>query len=481
MTIVLGATLLIGLILRILVLNQSLWHDEAIGALVTRNNSFIGIITNYIRFDNHPPLYYLSLKSWVNLFGSSEVGLRMLSVLFGVGTLMVLYLVAKKIFKNRKIETIIPVFLLAISPLHLYFSQEVRMYAMAAFFAALAFYAFLLTLEGKNKGWILFSVSILLMLFSDYMPIFLLPVFWLYGLIKIRNKKWWLLFVLSHTPLLIAGLIWLPIFMSQAKNMSALASNFPAWKMVVGGVTPKSLFLLPVKLVLGRISFDNKPFYYILIIASSIPYFFLFLKAFGVIKKHLLIWLAVVVPVALAFLLSFVVPVFNYFRFIFIIPFFCLLLAVGIVEIKNKKGKIAALTVLTFISLSSWMYFVFTPKLHREDWRSAVKTVEEKIKTDEIVLFDFPEILPGYDWYAKDTSNVRLAVPGFIDQDKLIVQQTNRMIAGKSGIYYFEYLRDLADPNRVAEQTIEKAGFVKKTVFDGFSGGAGQVTYFSRP
>lgn len=479
MTITLGITLLTSFVLRIFALNQSLWHDEAIGALVARNNTYIGIFTNYIRLDNHPPLYYLTLKAWAELFGFSEVSLRMLSILFGIGTLFFLYLIAKKIFKDSKINTSVPVILLALSPLHIYFSQEVRMYAMAALFATLSFYSFLLTLEGNKKGWILFSVSLVLMLFSDYMPVFLLPVYWIYAAIKIRDKKWWMSFLLSQMPLVIAGLIWSPYLLAQVKNMTAQVNNFPAWKTVVGGASVKMLLLLPVKLILGRISLENKTLYYSLITICSLPYLYLFYKAFRVFKKYLLVWLAFFVPIALAILVSFIVPVFNYFRFIFIIPIFCLLLSVGITEIRSRKGKIVAVLLIGIISLTAWLFFVLTPSLHREDWRGAVSAVESRIKKDEIVLFDFPGLPPGYDWYAKDTSSVRLAVPEFGVSEDPIAKQTRLAIAGKTGIYYFEYLRDLTDAKKIAEQMIEKAGFIKKEVLDGYSGGVGQVTYFT--
>ena len=82
-------------ILRLIAINQSLWLDEAIGAMAARDFSFFGILNNFPKFDNHPPLYYLLLKGWTSLFGFSEISLRFPSIIFGVATVYFTYLTAR--------------------------------------------------------------------------------------------------------------------------------------------------------------------------------------------------------------------------------------------------------------------------------------------------------------------------------------------------------------------------------------------------
>jgi len=94
--------LIIGLVLRLILLNQSLWLDEAIGALAVKDLSFGAIFSQFLLIDNHPPLYYLILKFWTMLFGYSEVSLRLPSVIFGVCTIALAYLVAQRFGKNKK-------------------------------------------------------------------------------------------------------------------------------------------------------------------------------------------------------------------------------------------------------------------------------------------------------------------------------------------------------------------------------------------
>ncbi len=278
------AIMVLGIFLRIFALNQSFWLDEAIGALVVKEQNIVQIATQFPKGDNHPPLYYLALEGWSNLFGYSEVALRSLSVLFGILTVYFTFLIAK-IFTKKK-EMFYPLFsalLLASSPFHIYYSQEARMYIMAGLFASMAIYYFLLTLDTKVKqkySWILFSLSIAALVFTDYVPVFLLPLFWLFAFIKKQKKDWWKKFILSHSLLALFGALWLPIFLVQLERGAWLMQKLPAWSRLAGGATPKQALLVWAKFVLGRISFKDKVFYYSLIGVSSLPFIYSLNKAF---------------------------------------------------------------------------------------------------------------------------------------------------------------------------------------------------------
>lgn len=165
---ILPLILLLGLLLRFIAINQSLWLDEAIGALVVKHQTFIQILTEFPKHDNHPPLYYLALKAWTDLFGYSEIALRSLSVAFGVGMIFFIYKIGKII--SPKLGTLAAI-LLATSPFAIYYSQEARMYPMAAFLAAAAFYLFL------KKKWYLFSFLLPPWYLRTICPFFLFPRF----------------------------------------------------------------------------------------------------------------------------------------------------------------------------------------------------------------------------------------------------------------------------------------------------------------
>ena len=123
--------LFLSLILRIVSLNQSLWLDEAINVMAARSYSFLGILTEYAKADFHPPLYFIIIWIWTKLFGFSEVSARLPSVIFGLLTIWLVFLIGRKLYS--KTLGILAALLLALNPLHIYYSQEARMYSMAAF------------------------------------------------------------------------------------------------------------------------------------------------------------------------------------------------------------------------------------------------------------------------------------------------------------------------------------------------------------
>src|SRR5690606_32782730 len=64
---------------------SSIWFDEGFSAYIVRFNYWD--IARYTAADVHPPLYYWALKTWQYAFGSSEAGLRSMSVAFAVAAM----------------------------------------------------------------------------------------------------------------------------------------------------------------------------------------------------------------------------------------------------------------------------------------------------------------------------------------------------------------------------------------------------------
>lgn len=473
--------LLLGLALRLTALNQSLWLDEAIGAIVVKSLSYQQIISQFMKGDNHPPLYYLALKVWSSLFGYSEIALRSLSIIFGIGTILLVYLIARELFKKDKFLVAISIIFLATSPLHIYYSQEARMYIMAGFFASLAILSFLKTFyEGtKTVWWLIFAASLPLIMFSDYMPVFLLSVFWLYGLIVKKGRSWWPKFFLSHLLLLIFGLIWLPVFLIQVRTYAIQVANFPAWKSVAGGATLKQLGLVWVKFVLGRISFADKPLYYLLITIVSVPFVFVLSKSAHLWKKAKILWFWLVIPISLGFIASLWFPAFIYFRYIYVLPAFYLLLAWGIGALKNRTLKMILVGLVLAINIGSWLIYAAGPSQQRENWRGATSFLCQNLKKNEIVLFEFGQPFAPYEWYSRNLAvsygSLSQIPADEIKSKKRVAELTKNV----SGLYYFEYLRDLTDPQRYVESELIKQGFRVAQVYSDFPG-VGTITYFTR-
>lgn len=124
--------LALATLLRLLQLDlQPLWWDE--GYSVFFATRAFGDMLARTAVDIHPPLYYALMQLWIATFGKDAFTLRLLSVALGVAALPLLYLIAKQLFDRRVAR--VAALLLAIAPLHIYYSQELRMYGMVTLLA----------------------------------------------------------------------------------------------------------------------------------------------------------------------------------------------------------------------------------------------------------------------------------------------------------------------------------------------------------
>jgi mannosyltransferase len=102
-----------------------------------------------IKIDQHPPLYYLLLHYWITLNGYTPYNVRLLSALFGAGTIPIIYLIGKRI--SGVMTGLVAAVILAFSPFNIYFAQETRMYTLLTFNAAVAIYALVRLLNGCTR------------------------------------------------------------------------------------------------------------------------------------------------------------------------------------------------------------------------------------------------------------------------------------------------------------------------------------------
>ncbi len=438
--------ILLSFALRACSLNQSLWLDEATSGIVARDLGFIQIINEFARGDFHPPLYYLDLWMWAKVLGTSEISLRLPSVFYGIGTIIVTYLIARGIFKDKnKKYALLPPLLLAIAPLHIYYSQEARMYSLGIFLVSLTVLVFtkILHEEGRvEKYWLFFSLLLPLIFLTDYLPMLILPVFWIAGFLHKKNSSWWKKFVTSHIILLLVFVLWLPVFSTQLGNGLAVKSNAPHWWQVLGKTNLKEVALIPVKFMLGRISFEDRFTYTVVAVVGGMIFGGILLKSAVKVRENLLIWLWLVLPVLLAIILGVKLSVLSYFRLTFILPAFYLLLAIGIVQLKDKF-KHVAFGLVFIISLVSSLIYLTNPKFHREDWRGLVTFIESNRSEGSLVLFVANSQMEGYKYYKKDA---KVYGPDAFD-------------ATHSEVWLINYVKDIFDPEEVLRGSIESSGY----------------------
>lgn len=156
--------LLLGIGLRLYKLGaNSLWGDEAAFILV-RSGGFIDSLRFMWRIllDRHTFVikeygYNLLATAW-SFIAKGDSMLRLSSVIFGVLSIVLIYKVGKLLFDEK--TGIMSALILAISPFHIYYSQEFRMYTLISVLSlASAYFLRRFQKEGKYKYLIGYAVS----------------------------------------------------------------------------------------------------------------------------------------------------------------------------------------------------------------------------------------------------------------------------------------------------------------------------------
>jgi mannosyltransferase len=138
---------LIGAFLRVYHLGtQSIWFDEAFSVWIS--SLTLPQMVQATAADVHPPLYYFLLHYWIIVFGTSESTVRLLSVLFGVLAIPMIYVVGRQLFNKE--TGLVGALILALSSFNIYYSQEARMYSLMVLLGLLSMYFFWRFLRQSN-------------------------------------------------------------------------------------------------------------------------------------------------------------------------------------------------------------------------------------------------------------------------------------------------------------------------------------------
>ncbi len=151
---------------------RPLWVDEAWVALAALQPHLKDALAGS---QPTPPLYILTVWALVQLGGASEAVLRSLSFLFGLGTVVLFWPLARRLAPVP--AALAGLAAVALSPRLVYFSKELKQYSGDAFFAVLLLWLGerLRSREGE-RGWIALAVAGLFGLGYSHTLIFLLPV-----------------------------------------------------------------------------------------------------------------------------------------------------------------------------------------------------------------------------------------------------------------------------------------------------------------
>lgn len=194
--------LVLGISFRLINLDRKVyWHDEAATSLRITGSSWqemtalkgvemsveefqnkflrtqpqtsvIDVFTSSLEDPHITPLYYFIGHFWIKLFGDSVAAIRSLSVVMGLLALPCIYWLCLELFSSS-LTAGIAVALMAVSPFHILYAQEARMYSLWTVTILLSCIALLRAMRIKTPtSWRIYAVTLCLSLYTHLFTVF---------------------------------------------------------------------------------------------------------------------------------------------------------------------------------------------------------------------------------------------------------------------------------------------------------------------
>jgi len=353
---------------------QGFWFDEAYTHWIARLS--LGDAWQVVVADGvHPPLYYAVARAAL-LLGQSEAFLRLPSAILGALTVPAIFRLAARWAGPS--TGWIAALLLAVSPIHVWYSTDARMYALLAFLGAVCMLAYTAWLERPGAlNAAAFVAASMLAYLTHYFALFLPLVQFIHLVLNLRHnprafRAWVGLQALAAVPL--AGWIY---------ALSRREAQF----FGIGWIPVPRLADLLGTLVNFTTGYVREPRWWQWVIALGC----LLLAAHGLRsagqepRRRTLLLLWAVAPPLVAFALSIRRPVYMDRFLIISLPAFLLLVARGVSLLPRRAVIPAAVGLIALMALAM-AQFGFWPGHVREQWREAAGRLERAGPGEAIVV-----------------------------------------------------------------------------------------------
>jgi len=369
----------------------SFWIDE----IFTINHAIRHFSTAELLLKNIPPSRnWIPLSVIVNaqvlkLLGLNEWSARLVPAMIGILTIPILYFPTRKIFGTR--VAWISLLLLAVSPWHIFWSQNARFYTSLMLFYTLALFAFYFGIEEDKPMYLfLFFVLVYFAASERLSALFIFPVVVIYlamvWILKFERPKG-----MNFRNLLI---ITLPLFIGGAIEL---------YSIIVKG---ESRFFADFTWFL-QYQIDD-PFRLLVFVSNNFGIPLMVMAVFsGLFMVHkrsrsgLLMFMSAIMPLLILMIAN--LFIFTKDRYVFITLFsWIILAAVGIEEILSTlKGNVKRLAVGIFFVLfmhavNDLLLYYVANQGNRLPWKSAFTLVQERSDENDVVVAFWPEFSPYY-------------------------------------------------------------------------------------
>jgi hypothetical protein len=455
--------------LRMINLNQSLGGGDENQYLLDYGDTSLSYIASSFFFGGHHIFHTLIMRLMIMAFGDENaIAIRLPVFLSGLGTLYVIYKISQTLFKS-KITPIVSLAILALCPIHIYYSNTARGYSVIIFFSALMVLSALRIFQSGRFGFwgVILSLSAFLSTYTIATNVYFVfglgswvaaMVFipWLFkktGFLETSRNE---VFCKFFAIFIVAGLLTLCAYWPVLGNMAQEANSYHL------PMTKEPNSFLTVYRIIEEL--------FKLILEGSLLVFvpFLFLGIFWGNVKFTSYRALTVCILVIPLLIPLITGVGGYARnFLFTIPMIIPFLGEGLVVggiwaeklIKRPKWFYKYGVVTVFFVVAVWQilftYFNlqdngFDPKRYKKDLKRLTSPLDLVIVTD-----------PNNFWYSHNVYKENLRRSLFLNKlsgIKAVSENKNELFDFKlnDGFSYFPIFRFLQGRKIIPSKTTDR-------------------------
>lgn len=367
--------LLFGLFVRLWHIDrESFWADEGWSMVLSKGPTLSDVAVTMVG-DQHPPLYFMLLRLWMNLFDNSEILTRLLSTFWSLFGIAVVYRLGADWFSPG--AGLAAALLLALTDNDIMLAREVRHYTQMAALTALSSLFYLRYVRRPSRasgiGWVLVSVALL---YTHYLGVLALAAQFAHTLLCARPTRR-LIDVLARFAAI--GAAWLPwalVFIEQSSwrytrpiiFQSGLPNTPETFSLVRNDLIGSHFGLTGGLLLLGLLYVAYR---------DGVPRFRLrpLLPTL-----YLALWL--IVPIAAIVIINTRFEILTTRNFLIVTPVIAVLIGHGLTNL-DRTARTLALCVLIVVSLITVDAYHIKPP-----WREVAQDILRYRQGDEPVLMD---------------------------------------------------------------------------------------------
>ena len=356
---------------------KSLWHDEAF-SVAAAGGGWQQLLELMATPEINMSLYHALLSVWLVL-GTDEVTVRLLSAVFAVATVPVVYLLGRDLFSPRVGLT--AALFVALNAFVVQYAQEARSYALVLFLASLSTFLLIRALrQSSQRVWVGYAIVVALLPFAHLAAASIWIAHALAIAIHEPRSSWRLVAV----PIVGAAIASAPVLWVVATAAGRAIVWVP--RTTVRGVADSWIALAGAGLPAGSLRLPGLTLVVLVLGLACLGALVTWLR--GEAKQRwaaalIVLWL--LVPVATLVGVSVVKPMYVPRYLLIVVPAVALLASLGIWGIRHRGLRLlalASLVALSLLGLNNW--YRHNPK---PDWRAAAAHVLTRAGAEDRSVF----------------------------------------------------------------------------------------------